>query len=65
MSKEQVLDNWYEIFKYIPVDWNKKESINSFKTASEKYSKPWDRLSYEQQGWVSEQISLSSSKIHI
>jgi len=55
-SKEDILKNWYEISKFIPVNWNDKESIKSFKQACERYSKPWDKLDYEAQGWVSEQI---------
>jgi len=54
--KEQVLTNWYEISKSMPVDWRDKESIKQFKQACERYSKPWDKLDYEEQGWVSEQI---------
>jgi hypothetical protein len=56
LSKEQVLKNWYEISKYMPVNWKDKESIKKFKLACESYSKPWDKLDYESQGWVSEQI---------
>jgi len=55
-SKEQVLKNWYEISKSIPVDWKDKESIKRFKQACERYTKPWDRLDYEEQGWVCENI---------
>ena len=58
INKEQVLNNYYDIFKFIPVNWKNKESIFQFKIASEKYSKAWSKLLYDEQGWVSEQIGL-------
>ena len=41
----------------MPVNWQNKESIKLFKLACEHYSKSWEKLDYEQQGWVCEQIS--------
>ncbi len=55
-SKEQILRSWYEIYKEIPVNWKDKESIKKFKTACDKYSKAWDKLDYEEQGWICEKI---------
>ena len=40
----------------MPIDWKDKESIKRFKQACDRYTKPWDRLDYEEQGWVCEQI---------
>lgn len=56
-TKEQVLSQWFGLYDLIPVDWNNKESISSFKNASNFYSKSWSKLSYSDQGWVSEQIN--------
>ena len=55
-SRDQILKNWWEISKSMPVNWQDKESIKRFKQACELYSKNWDKLDYEEQGWVSEQI---------
>ena len=62
LNKEQVLVNWFDIFKYIPVNWKDKISIQNFKSASERYSKSWDKLPYDQQGWVSEQIRINITR---
>lgn len=46
----------------MPVNWNDKESIKLFKIECERYSKPWDKLSYEEQGWVCEQIMTNNGR---
>lgn len=57
-SKEEVLNLYYELFRFIPVNWNDKESIKQFKLASDKYSKMYSRLDHTDQGWISEQLDI-------
>lgn len=56
-SREYVLTLWFELQTKVPVDWNDKQSIVSFKNTMDSYSKSWSRLSWADQGWISEQIN--------
>jgi len=47
---------WFELQAKVPVDWTVYQSIKDFKTAADSYSKSWSRLSWSDQGWISERI---------
>jgi hypothetical protein len=53
----QVLDLHQTIHQYMPVDWKDKASIKSFREACDAYAKAYNRLSWADQGLVSELIS--------
>jgi len=61
-SKELVLNYWFDLQTFIPVNWNDKHSIKAFQNAQDKYAKTWSKLSYEDQGWVCEHISIHMKK---
>ena len=54
---QEVLDLHQEIHRHMPVNWNDKASIKSFKEACDAYAKAYNRLSWADQGLVSELIS--------
>jgi hypothetical protein len=44
------------LFKLLPVNWKDKESVRTFRIASDTYAKAWSKLNDEDQGWICEQI---------
>jgi len=57
-SKEEILDLLLSICSdNIPVNWNDKTSIKSFKEKSDSYAKFFNKLNYEEQGWITEQFN--------
>ena len=58
-TKEEVLDLLWEIYFYmVPVDWDNKYSVKNFKDKSDAYAKIYNKLSNEEQGWVTEQFNI-------
>ena len=47
---------WFELQTKVPVDWTDKQSIKDFRITVDSYSKSWSRLSWSDQGWISERI---------
>lgn len=57
-SQEEVLNLYFELFDYLPVNWEDKESVKQFKLVSDTYSKKYGKLTFEKQGWISEEIKI-------
>lgn len=57
-TKDEILTLYFKLFDYLPINWEDKESIKQFKSVSDTYSKKYGRLTYEEQGWISEEIKI-------
>jgi hypothetical protein len=58
-SREDVLALHRGLTAHLPVDWDDPQSVKAFKNALDRYGKSYGRLDWDDQGWVSEQISLN------
>ena len=58
---QEVLDLWDQLKLTIPVDWQDQSMIKRFKIAADSYAKAYSRLSWADQGRVSEEISRNTT----